>query len=80
MDDLKQKLPFAAARGIKLWESGGDFPPRPADDDVLSDIGHTWLGFMMARAYDHIERCRIANALGCDPETVAIYPPSITEG
>ena len=61
---------LAFERGQKMWADRKPRPPRPTDDDDMSQAFWLWCGYMTARGVDWNRRMRLAKQLGGKPETV----------
>ena len=63
---------FIFERGRDDFRSGRPRPICPPDEDFnpCTDQAVRWLGYMVERGKDYMDRKRIAEQLNCDPETV----------
>lgn len=57
-------------RGQKLWKDGKPCPPKPSDECTgLEDHSLLWIGWRVACAMDHMDRCEVARRLNMpEPE------------
>ena len=64
---------FYMAKGAQLWEKGTP-PNKPPEEEFVENTpwARIYLGYSMARALDHQERCEIAELLGCSKESVNV--------